>query len=152
MSRLRVSIPWLILAILFVVFIWGNSLTPGVSSNGLSLSVLQDLRDLLDSLGLASGRLSNFVIRKAAHFTEYAVLGGMVAKAIDPQRTLDPPRLFAICVTLVLVPSIDETIQLFVPGRSGMVTDVILDCCGAATGVALSCWIARLLRRRHAES
>lgn len=145
----RVSIPWLVAGVAIICVIWGNSLMPGASSNGFSLHVLDDVRSLLDSLGIASGWLTNFVVRKAAHFSEYAVLGAVMAKAIDPMRTFDRARLFALCLTLVLVPSIDETIQLFVPGRSGMVTDVLLDCSGAAFGALLSASIGRALRHRR---
>ena len=49
------------------------------------------------------------------------------------RRTFDV--LLPTAVFLLLIPSIDETIQLFVPGRAGMITDAMIDCCGAATGV-----------------
>ena len=35
---------------------------------------------------------------------------------------------------LLLVPFVDETIQLFVPGRSGQISDVWLDMAGGAAG------------------
>ena len=37
----------------------------------------------------------------------------------------------------MLVASVDETIQLFVSGRSGQVSDVVLDLVGALCGIAL---------------
>lgn len=117
-----------------VLIIWGNSLVPGSGSGSLSLSVVEAVRGALDALRLPSDWVTNFLVRKTAHFTEYAVLGVLVAHAFDPEHTAEHMRLAAICLALVLVPSIDETIQLFVAGRSGQVTDVLLDCCGAATG------------------
>ena len=51
---------------------------------------------------------------------------------------------------LLLIPSIDETIQLFVPGRAGMITDVMIDCCGAATGVVLRYLLRPLMRAKKA--
>ena len=39
---------------------------------------------------------------------------------------------FLFCV---LVAATDETIQLFVSGRSGQVSDVVLDCVGALVGI-----------------
>ena len=118
---------WLALTVIIICLIWGNSLVPASGSNGLSLSVLDAVRDALASLGLPVGWVTNFVVRKTAHFCEYLAL------------------------VLVLVPSIDETIQLFVPGRSGQVTDVLLDCCGAATGVALSYLVSHLVRTWRAH-
>jgi VanZ family protein len=54
-----------------------------------------------------------------------------------------------VALTVVAVPSVDETIQLFVDGRSGQVTDVLIDCAGACTGVLLT-WLASRVRRRRA--
>ena len=41
----------------------------------------------------------------------------------------------------------DEFHQLFVPGRSGQVRDVLLDSCGAAVGVLLVLFVTWLIRR-----
>ena len=129
---------WLALTVIIICLIWGNSLVPASGSNGLSLSVLDAVRDALASLGLPVGWVTNFVVRKTAHFCEYLALGFCASHALDAERRPTRGRLASCALLLVLVPSIDETIQLFVPGRSGQVTDVLLDCCGAATGVALS--------------
>ena len=53
---------------------------------------------------------------------------------------------FLFCV---LVASTDETIQLFVSGRSGQVSDVALDCVGVLIGM-FSIWLAkRFLQKRE---
>jgi VanZ family protein len=54
-------------------------------------------------------------------------------------------RLIALLVCLV--PVVDEAIQLFVPGRSGRVTDVLLDLSGVAFGAVLSLAISKIARR-----
>ena len=41
-----------------------------------------------------------------------------------------------------LVPFVDETIQLFVDGRSGQVDDVWLDLCGVVCGLVLTTALA----------
>jgi len=46
----------------------------------------------------------------------------------------------------------DEFHQLFVPGRSGQVKDVLLDSCGAAVGVLILMLVAaliRFIRKKH---
>ena len=73
-----------------------------------------------------------FVVRKAAHFTEYALLGGLWYLWLRRRRlgwclSLAAAALYAVT---------DEVHQLFVPGRAGMVQDVLLDSTGAACGVA----------------
>ena len=104
------------------------------------------IRGALDALGIPSAWVTNFLVRKAAHFTEYAVLGILAARAFDLRRGAPSARIALACAVLVLVPSIDEAIQLFVAGRSGQVTDVLLDCCGAATGACLTALVSSLHR------
>ncbi|MFR1872919.1 MAG: VanZ family protein [Coprococcus sp.] len=45
----------------------------------------------------------------------------------------------------------DEIHQLFVPGRSGQITDVILDSCGGLIGAVLSATILYLIRKRKKD-
>lgn len=141
------SKPWLVVTVLLILLIWGNSMVPGSGSGSLSLSVAEAVRAFLSSLGLPAGWVSNFLVRKTAHFSEYCLLGIAATRALDPGYTGLTRRLGPLALLLVLVPSIDETIQLFVPGRSGQIADVFLDCCGAAAGVALSYLFARFAQR-----
>lgn len=140
---LSLSLPWLAASCVMVLLIWGNSLVPGTGSGSLSLEVMSAIRSLLGFLGLPSGWVTNYLVRKTAHFTEYAVLGVLVSNALGPAWARNPRAYLLVAAVLALVPSIDETIQLFVPGRSGQVTDVLLDCCGAATGAVLRALVVR---------
>lgn len=47
-----------------------------------------------------------------------------------------------------MVPFVDETIQLFVAGRSGQISDVWLDMSGAAAGMAITVGALCCLRRK----
>ena len=140
----KIDRKWVLATCAMVLVIWGNSLVPGTGSGSLSLSVMEAVRHILRDLGLPHAWVTNFVIRKSAHFTEYFVLGILATHAFDIDGHGTFGVLLPTTVFLLLVPSIDETIQLFVPGRAGMVTDVFIDCCGAATGVALR-YLLRLL-------
>ncbi len=135
---MRVSKPWLSATCVLVLIIWGNSLVPGSGSGSLSLAVTELIRSLLEALSLPSAWVTNFLVRKTAHFTEYALLGICASQAVYAGRGATRGALSALALFLVAVPAIDETIQLFVDGRLGQVTDVLLDCCGAAAGVALA--------------
>lgn len=150
-SRWRVSVPWLVALALFVCVIWGNSMVPGDDSGAMSLSVLASIQAFLDSVGIPSGWITNFLVRKAAHFSEYLVMACIAMQALHPHRVgrgrAAVPALVTAC-TLVAVPCIDETIQLFVSGRAGQMTDVLIDCSGALTGVLLTLVASTLLRRR----
>lgn len=147
----RVSKPWLAVMFVAVAFIWGNSLVPGEGSSSLSLMVLDAVQGFLRGIGLPWAWVTNFLIRKAAHFTEYAVLGMIATRAFDPAYERNRVNLIVLVVVLVLAPSVDETIQLFSPGRSSQLTDVLLDCCGAAFGTFLSYTLIRWIRNRFAS-
>lgn len=145
----KLAWPWLIALIVMVCFIWGNSLVPGEGSGNLSQWVVDVIKSALASLGLPNEWVTNFVVRKTAHFTEYMVLGLIAMQAFRPHRTTRALPLFATVLTLVLVPSLDETIQLFVGGRAGQVADVMLDCAGALTGALLTLLGSFLWRLAH---
>ena len=146
----KVDRKWALAACAMVLVIWGNSLVPGTGSGSLSLSIMESIRGFLQTLGLPYEWVTNFVVRKCAHFTEYMVLGILATHAFDLEgrRTFDV--LLPTAGFLLLVPSIDETIQLFVPGRAGMITDVMIDCCGATTGVVLRYLLRSLMYTKKA--
>ena len=81
----------------------------------------------------------------ATHSGEYALLGVFIAAALRTgahfswPAALLPGTLAALC---------DETIQLFVPGRSGQITDVWLDTAGYLTGALLTLLIFFLCRKQ----
>lgn len=140
--RAKTSAPWLVATLLLVALIWGNSLVPGEGSGSLSLSVMEAVHGVLRSVGLPYEWVTNLLIRKCAHFCEYLLLGVCTSQAIDPGRSVSRGALIATAVFCAFIPSVDETIQLFVAGRSGQVSDVLLDCFGAATGMALRSLVA----------
>ncbi|MDY2776910.1 MAG: VanZ family protein [Collinsella sp.] len=131
----RLSPPWLIITLVTIAIIWGNSLVPGTGSSGLSMAVVEAIRSFLDGFDIPSAWVTNFLIRKAAHFSEYAFLGIVASQAFDRDRTRLPISIISTVALLIVVPCMDETIQLFVSGRSGQISDVLLDCTGAAVGM-----------------
>ena len=117
-----------------LIFIWGNSLLPGHISAALS----NWLKNLLSPLlGQKPGGSGGGLLRKIAHFTEFACLGmclrwlfGMLQQS--KYRQLLFPLLWAIAVACV-----DEMIQIFVPDRGPGIKDVLLDTSGAIIGIAI---------------
>lgn len=145
---LKLDRKWAVATCLMVLLIWGNSMVPGTGSGSLSLSIMEAVRGFFHGMGLPYEWVTNFVIRKCAHFTEYMVLGILATHAFDIEgrRTFDV--LLPTAVFLLLIPSIDETIQLFVPGRSGSPRDVAIDLAGVATGALLT-WLFHRARTRE---
>jgi len=74
----------------------------------------------------------HFITRKIAHFTEYAILGFLAARAF---RTSSHPAIrnhwFLISAALIVVYAlIDEYHQSFVPSRTASVFDSMIDMTG----------------------
>ena len=83
------------------------------------------------------------IARKAAHFTEYALLTALWWRALKT-RTTDSAALVAAFAIAVGYAITDEIHQTFVEGRTGSPVDVLIDTAGAATAAAL---VARRRRK-----
>ena len=94
----------------------------------------------------------HFITRKIAHFTEYAILGFLAARAFHTSpRPAISQRWFLICVTLVVVYAlIDEYHQSFVSLRTASIFDSIIDIAGGF--FALMCFAHLKRRRRNLQS
>ncbi len=69
----------------------------------------------------------DLVLRKLAHAAEFAVLGGLLLRALRDERA-------ALAAGIAYAVS-DELHQHFVPGRVGSPLDVLIDSVGVAVGV-----------------
>ncbi|MFY8052967.1 MAG: VanZ family protein [Armatimonadaceae bacterium] len=78
--------------------------------------------------------LTDFVIRKIAHVTEYAVLSLLVSRSLAVrQETPTKQRVLATIIASLYALS-DEFHQSFVPSRGATYTDVMWDTLGATIG------------------
>ena len=133
-----------LLLILWVAFIFSNSMDNADASTLKSGAVLALLRRILGSEGAA---LTEFIVRKTAHFTEFAIEGVLLFLVVKgyttrPLRFLGWPLLAGLMTALT-----DETIQLFSLGRSSQVTDVWIDFAGVVTGTLLVFLVQAIVRR-----
>lgn len=126
----RLRLCWTLL-ILNLCFIWGNSLLPGEISGRISDWVKEMISAILSLEG--TGEAGGGLLRKLAHFTEFALLGmclswlfGMLEKH---------PALALFCGAAAAC--VDETIQRFVPDRGPSLKDVGIDTCGVIVGMGL---------------
>lgn len=78
------------------------------------------------------GGFSDFIIRKLAHFTEFAGLGLLFAIALKVQTGKAKTPAAIICSSIYA--ATDEIHQIFVPGRACRVLDWGIDTGGAALG------------------
>ncbi|MFT3943452.1 MAG: VanZ family protein [Ancrocorticia sp.] len=145
-----------------VIFFFSHQV--GEDSGGLSDSIVA----WLHSLGIhISPEMLGFLVRKAAHMTEYAVLAILLFVALRgsrEQRFVEArisrsqrlrkrgeergnQALISAFVIAVIYAATDEFHQLFIPGRTGTPKDVLIDSAGAAIGLALA-WLVSRWRNR----
>lgn len=121
---------WTALLAACLALIWGNSMLPSSQSQQISDGLWLQIPFFPEFLGEYGPKL----IRKAAHFTEFACLGFLLAGFFRAwgRAPLLPGALFGL-----LSACVDETIQLFSPGRASMLLDVWIDFAGILTGIFL---------------
>ncbi len=106
------------------------------------------LRYFFPKLTPAGFVLAHSVIRKAAHLTEFFILGALAYWAARRGRAASwQPRWAASAMMVAIVYAVlDEAHQMFVPNRTGSYVDSGIDCLGA-----LLSQIMVYLRRRRRE-
>ena len=93
--------------------------------------------------------LLHFLIRKLSHFTEYAVLGFLAARAFtgSSQRLLRENWIIASAILVVVYALLDEFHQSFVTSRTASIFDCLIDIAGGL--LALIC--LRYFRRQRTK-
>ena len=117
-------------------FIFSHSAQPAAVSGAQSRGVLALVNRALRGWGLPG--VPEQLLRKAAHFAEFPALGWwllLCARAFAARVARRLPWLWGAGI---LCAAADEGIQLFVPGRSARISDVLLDGCGVLAGLVLA--------------
>lgn len=144
------TIIWVAVLVLWICFIWGHSLMSGPESAEESGFFVNLFSPVFDLFKVSDPDVRGLIVRKFAHFSEHAVLAILATGAM--RRLFAGKRhwwVFALLIC-VAVPSLDETIQIFTPGRGPALTDVCIDLAGCAAG-ALLAWLVRYSAARKAD-
>ena len=103
------------------------------------------------SNGVLTSDLASFVIRKLAHFTEYAILGILCANLLKNYQKLTIKNLIWIFLCCALYAASDEFHQMFVGGRAPRLLDVVIDSCGSAVGILSYFQIFFFQKNKHKQ-
>lgn len=76
-------------------------------------------------------------IRKLAHFTIYTIGGMLIFNFINTYKIINKKKIMFTIMFGALYAVTDEIHQLFIPGRSGQISDVIIDACGVIIGCTI---------------
>lgn len=95
------------------------------------------------------------LVRKLAHVFIFTVLGFCLRICLESwfggRKEKQHLLLFSFLIGCVYAIS-DEVHQLMVPGRSGSVQDILLDCGGIILGVLIAAGIICLVRKKQAKA
>lgn len=134
----------LILLILTVCFIWGNSMMPASVSSALSTWVQSVVNGFLGGVAEESTEVGHGTLRKIAHLLEFATFGALYGGFL---RWDLKKKWWAVLLGGIGVAFIDETIQLFSDGRGAQVSDIWIDLGGFFIGLFLSAVVYHLVKR-----
>lgn len=134
-KKKELIISWMLLVIWMIFIFIMSSFNGNISSNQSG-----SIADLIYNLfNISDTEKVSLIVRKFAHVSEFFILGILVINLINKYNVKYSYLIsFIVCV---LYASSDEFHQLFVPGRSGQVTDIFIDMIGVVLGLLIFCLI-----------
>ncbi len=144
-----VGIIFLILAIVWSAVIWSFSLKSAESSSVDSNAAKSAVESILEALLGEKVNVDTKLIRKLAHFFEFAVLGFlsfMTFYFFERRKRLELilyPALWGLGVAVT-----DEFLQLFFEGRSAQLSDVLLDLSGVLAAATFMYVLVRITNKK----
>ncbi len=145
---MRKILPWAA-AILWMALIFFLSAQVAEQSDQLSTGITEKIVAIIENVIPNAGLVAetmNHVVRKNAHFFSYLMLGVLTANALRSSGMRGFKGVAAAFAICAIYAASDEIHQLFVPGRSGQFTDVLIDSAGALIGSGI---VGILSRKRH---
>lgn len=162
-----------VLIVAWMVFIFYMSAQPGDTSGEISGTVSHMFMRVWngvfhlgwsDATVLQMAAAWDYPIRKLAHMTEYGILAmlvywalgyhvswmeGLKEKLHPANRSVVRIRYMLALIWAVVYAATDELHQLFVPDRAGLVTDVLIDSCGALITLGVIFAVRSILQRKN---
>ena len=139
-----------IIAIICCIIIFSFSAVPATASTKQSKGLTYNVIKLLNGNKLTEKELVkltkrvNPVIRKIAHFSIYMILAiftYMFIEELNIKSKSEKERLrkniLYTCIFCLIYAIFDEIHQIYVPGRTGKIIDVIIDTLGACMGITI---------------
>ncbi|MBS7007259.1 VanZ family protein [Anaerostipes sp.] len=143
-KKLWRSVYWLLTALMMTGIFLFSAKTASTSEQ-MSMGVTRFLTKYIGMNHVLS--VMDHYVRKTAHFMEYALLAVLVYNALKIDITKKLYLFSAAQFICSFYAATDELHQYFVPGRSCQLKDVLIDSCGALTGICL-CFLFSALTRK----
>lgn len=140
----------LVITGLYILFIWWHSTRTADESTLESTFVLKMFQNILKSVGFKA-ELTDHIIRKSAHFCEFAFLGLLTAWCAYIKNKKFLRNYLSIGFICLATAVVDELVQIGSAGRSAEVADVALDFVGSVAGIfvfTIIIFIVNLIKRK----
>lgn len=139
MKKIKYFIPSIILMI--VIFSFSNQ--TGNESSGLSSQIVSWIQTYLHI------PVTEFIIRKLAHMSEYALLTFTFIYGFYKNKfSFNKVCIYSLSCTFLYACS-DEFHQLFIGGRAGQFTDVLIDTCGGILAILFMTFLYIFIKRKQ---
>ena len=149
--RKRWNIVLVLLLVLTLAFIWGNSLISRAESQEISRGLLAEICEALEHVGLHLDPQNDHWLRKLAHFGEFGLLGAELCTLLFLNRRARPQGFVNCAFAGLAVAVTDEALQLL-SNRGSQVQDVLLDFAGFLTGLLLCGMICGVSERNRPKN
>lgn len=143
---------FLIFAVIWMIIVFIFSSQPADTSQNTSLNLTKRIVNVFfnNKSSIEKEQITEKLdpyIRKLAHYTLYAIGGILIANYINTYNIKDKNKIiYSICIGATYACT-DEFHQLFVEGRSGQLTDVLIDSLGVATGVCIFLCVITIFKK-----
>ena len=149
-SRKRLTLCLTLLGVMLAV-IWGNSLLHGALSEKVSGLIGWLINGVVPGAEAGAGEEGHGLLRKAAHLTEFCLLGLLLSWLVRMLLKKNWQHLLLPLLGGAAVAMTDETIQYFVPGRACRLSDVGIDTLGCTLGILLITLIVCIKKQKMKE-
>lgn len=133
------------ICVLVILFILGNSVLPPETSSKISQAVGEVLATILGE-GDSTQTVGGLSVRKVGHFVEFFALGIFAVLLVRVLAKGTYLRWSIVVFAGLLIPVVDETVQIF-SGRGSSIRDVWIDVGGYAVGAAAALGVSILVKK-----
>ena len=122
-------IKWVILIIwMIIIFLFSNQAYSGDTTHSILENVLPSILNI---------DILNFIIRKSAHFIEYFILTLLTISLLKEYSLTERIILLLSLIICFTYACTDEIHQAFIPGRTSLFKDVLIDTSGGLISLIL---------------
>lgn len=154
----------IIRAVLFILLfgtfciIFGFSGQNGTQSSSVSMKITKEITSNIESIQKQDEKTKEktlhkieHIIRKLAHFSIYTLVGLILMLICKTYKISDLRSFFTSLIIGIIYASSDEIHQIFIPGRSAMITDVLIDSSGVLLGTLIILGIFKIFQKEQVK-